>query len=226
MSGTKGPLETRPRGPVDDAARSRYFQDIARRFLKHRGAPFFLSAKDLDLIAAWERAGIPLAVVLQGLDMSFDTTRPPARPRGKVLALSYCQGAVARAFELARDRNVGGKRTEVPPRDKRASIRAEIETYLERTPPAGDVLRELMEEIRKTLLAGPVADEELERRDEAVDGLLLSGASADDRAAAHQGLPAGFKKLSPSEQDQALRTRLVKYLRDTRKVPYLSPFYY
>ena len=37
----------------------RYFQEIARHFLARRGAPFFLSAKDLALVEAWERPESP-----------------------------------------------------------------------------------------------------------------------------------------------------------------------
>lgn len=56
-------------------AGSKYFQSIALHFFKHRGAPFFLSSKELDYIAGWEKMGIPLHVVLEGIERSFESYR-------------------------------------------------------------------------------------------------------------------------------------------------------
>ena len=49
-----------------------------------RGAPLILSAAEVDLIAAWEKAGLPLDVVLEGIERTFErpaARAPAARPR-------------------------------------------------------------------------------------------------------------------------------------------------
>ena len=89
------------------AERDRYFQEISRAFLARRGVPFFLSPKDLELIASWEEAGVPLAVVLEGIDRAFAPLPEGKRPRGKVLTMAYCQNQVRKLHDLRRDRRVG-----------------------------------------------------------------------------------------------------------------------
>ena len=88
-------------------ARNRYFQEIAHEFLKSRGAPFFLSSKDLDLIAAWEKMGIPLRVALEGVDRAFENYRAKTAARPKILSLAFCKNQVLKAFEQYKERKVG-----------------------------------------------------------------------------------------------------------------------
>ena len=109
---------------------NRYYREIAGRFLARRGAPLFLSAKDLDLIATWEKAGVPLAVVLEGIDRAFAGRGRRGPAAGKVLALSFCAPEVLRGFERVRDRRVGRDRA-LPARiDRRSAVRAAAEAFL------------------------------------------------------------------------------------------------
>jgi hypothetical protein len=211
---------------LDENERGRYYREIAAAFLNHRGAPFFLSAKDLDLVSKWEKSGLPLSVVLEGIEGAFDAARPGARPRGKVLSLAYCEIPVARAWERHRDRKVGGPRKAPERRDRKAAARKEIDRFLAAVPPGLEALRGTFLAARAALDKDGPADEELERLDEKVEVELLAGASAAAGAAAREAVRAEHEKLGRAELEKAAAVLVVKRLRAELKVPYLSPFYY
>jgi hypothetical protein len=52
--------------------RSGYYQTIGKFFIDLRGAPFFLSSKELAIISQWEEMDIPLRIVLEGIKESFE----------------------------------------------------------------------------------------------------------------------------------------------------------
>jgi hypothetical protein len=210
----------------DEKERGRYYREIAAAFLRHRGAPFFLSAKDLDLVSKWERSGLPLPVVLEGIESAFDALRPGARPRGKVLSLAYCEIPVARAWERHRDRKVGGTRKIPGIRDRRAAARKEIDRFLAAVPPGREALREIFLAAKTALDKAGASDEDLERFDEKVENELRAGASVEDTAEAREAVRAEHGKLVRAEIEKAAAVLLVKRLRAEFKVPYLSLFYY
>jgi len=207
--------------------RARYFQEISRAFLSHRGAPFFLSPKDLALVEAWEKDGLPLEVVLEGIGRAFE--RHPGRPgpRGKVLALAFCETSVRRAFAQHRDRAVGGRR---PPASdglpgKLSRVAAAVEELLARREEVPEAIRAVYLEARRAL-ENPAAAEALEALDARVDALLRGTAGPAERAAAERDIWLGHRDLPAAEKAAAADTLLLKSLRRKFKLPYLSPFYY
>ncbi len=182
--------------------RDRYFQEISRAFLARRGAPFFLSPKDLELIASWEKAGLPLALVLEGIDRAFAPKPAGAAPRGKVLTLAFCQNQVRKLFELRRDRRVGSAGRVVPGReDKRLRALAEVDEFLARgTAPPG--IEAIVRRAKSVLAAGAPDEEALEGLDEEADSALAAGVAARER------------------------TRRIKALREKHGLPYFALFYY
>lgn len=210
----------------DEKERGRYYQEIAAAFLKGRGAPFFLSAKDLDLVSQWERSGLPLPVVLEGIESAFGASRPGVRPRGKVLSLAYCEIPVARVWERHRDRKVGGTQKTAETGDRRAAVRKEIDRFLAAVPPGLAALRETFLAAKAALDKDGPSDEDLERWDEKVEEHIRAAASTEDAAAAREAVRAEHGKLAPAELETAAAVMLVKRLRAKSKVPYLSLFYY
>lgn len=206
---------------------ARYFQEIGRRFLQRRGAPFFLSAKDLALVSDWERSGIPLAVVLEGIDQAFAARPGGAPPRGKILSLSFCRSQVERAFERERDRKVGGTRhAPAPQRDKGARIKAEVEKFLGNCSGDLDFLKSVLLQARQELDKASVAGEALESLETELERLLLAEAGPEERAAVCKDIQAEHTSLRGAAFASAVDLALVKRLRDRHKIPYLSPFYY
>jgi len=206
--------------------RSRYFQEIARYFLAKRGAPFFLSAKDLDLISSWERDGIPLPVVLEGIERALDVRRPGSPAKGKVMSLAFCRKAVERAFEQHRDRRIGGRLGTPIPRDKQVLILSEIERFLDRISPDVEFLREIYSEAREKMAGPGIPEDESERLDDEISRLLSARANGVDREALKKELLSEFRPLDPKTLGAALEIKLTKLLRERYRIPYLSAFYY
>jgi len=209
----------------DTGGQSGYYQTIAREFFKHRGAPFFLSPKDLDLIASWEEARIPLDIVLEGMDKAFENLRRAGKS-AKVLNLAFCQGQVTKAFAGHRERAVGRGKKNVGREEKRNRMVREIETFLER-PPAG--LREVEEAFRKALTlvrSGRPDEDVLEALDDRVGQELFRICSEDDKDRIRLEVRNESPSRSRDEQRQIFEAHVVKFLREKYRVPFLSLYYY
>jgi hypothetical protein len=77
-----------------------YYQTIEEFFVSRRGDPLFLSNADWNLIRKWREAGVPLRVVLRGIQDALDGHAHSFRRDERVGSLAYC----AREVEAARDR--------------------------------------------------------------------------------------------------------------------------
>ena len=77
-----------------------YYAAIEEAFNRRRGAPLLLAPRDWALIGEWKRLGVPIMVVLQGIDSVFDAhaRRPPTARR--INSLSYCRQEVLGLHEL------------------------------------------------------------------------------------------------------------------------------
>lgn len=89
-----------------------YFTEIEDRFAQRRGSLLLLSTLDWALIETWREAGVPLDVVLRGIDLAFDKheaqrARLGNRRQRKVNGLAWCAQAVMEAAEQAREASVG-----------------------------------------------------------------------------------------------------------------------
>ncbi len=89
-----------------------YFTEIEERFQRRRGSLLMLSTLDWALIETWREAGLPLPVVLRGIDAAFDKYEARAmRAKGrvrKVNGLAWCVQSVMAAVEEASEAAVGG----------------------------------------------------------------------------------------------------------------------
>jgi hypothetical protein len=77
-----------------------YYLAIEEAFNRRRGAPLLLAPRDWALIGEWKRLGVPIPIVLQGIDSVFDAyaRRPPSARR--INSLSYCRQEVLGLHEL------------------------------------------------------------------------------------------------------------------------------
>jgi hypothetical protein len=70
-----------------------YFTEIEDAFSRRRGKHLFVSPLDWSLMETWKDRGIPLHVVLRGIEQSFDSYEAKPRRRS-VKSLFYCQEEV------------------------------------------------------------------------------------------------------------------------------------
>jgi hypothetical protein len=129
-----------------------YFTEIEEAFVRRRGKHLLVGTLDWSLMESWKAMGIPLHVVLRGIEKSFDSYESKPRKRS-VKTLFYCQeeveaqfaewlesqtGARARAADSATDEsaaveNVGEEGRGLPfPREVISAHLAECQAALAR----------------------------------------------------------------------------------------------
>lgn len=84
-----------------------YFSSIEEHFARLRETPLLLSSKDWCLIQKWKEDGIPLSVVLQGLNRTFDKFKKGAQKRKKINSIAYCAQEVLSAWEEYKEFLIG-----------------------------------------------------------------------------------------------------------------------
>ena len=83
-----------------------FYTEIEEYFWQKRGQGLLVSTLDWAIIESWQRAGIPLRVVLKGIDRAFE--KYDAKRRGRpIKSLAYCVDAVADAAEEDREASAG-----------------------------------------------------------------------------------------------------------------------
>lgn len=70
-----------------------YFTEIEDLFVRRRGKHIFLSPLDWALIESWKERGVPLHVVLRGIEKTFESYESRPRKRS-IKTLFYCQEEV------------------------------------------------------------------------------------------------------------------------------------
>ena len=84
-------------------AEERYFERIEEHFGRRRGGPMVLSPKDWQLIQKWQEQGIPLPVVLRGINQAFDRFATSSPRPDRINSLRYCAQEVEGAWEKHRE---------------------------------------------------------------------------------------------------------------------------
>jgi hypothetical protein len=101
-----------------------YFTEIEDTFIRRRGKHLLLSPMDWALIEGWKTRGVPLHIVLRGVEGSFDSYEPKTRRRS-VKSLFYCQEEVEAQYAEWLESQVGGGKPQVESGDKGAQIEKE-----------------------------------------------------------------------------------------------------
>jgi hypothetical protein len=103
-----------------------YYTEIEEYFWQKRGAHLLVSTLDWAVIETWQREGVPLEVVLKGIDRAFE--RYDAKRRGRpIKSLLYCVDAVADAAEETKEAAAGGGS---PAGRPAAFVSGEVPAYL------------------------------------------------------------------------------------------------
>jgi hypothetical protein len=232
-----------------------YYTEIEEHFWKKRGAHLLVSPLDWAIVETWQKAGIPLGVVLKGIDRAFESwTRSKRAAGGRQLkTLAYCVDAVLDAAAEAQEAAAGTgpelKRTGPAPEP---FSRIELRKYLERNTSRlcaasekqkasraalGDRLEEAAKKLEELL---PLIDspdaldlEDLERRVTVLEDKLSAALSADVdeeamlaiRREMDRSLAPYRRKMSAEQLAQLERQYTQKRLFEHFGVPRLSFFY-
>ena len=124
-----------------------YFTEIEEHFQKRCGQARPLSPLDWSLIESLREAGVPLEVVLRGVDRAFDKRSKRRRVVGKVNSLAYCTQAILAEHERRKESRAG--------RNDPAAQAAQGDLEVSQ-------LRELLESARRQLEALPGRSKALE----------------------------------------------------------------
>ena len=206
--------------------RSEYFQSIARFFFKQRGAPFFLSSKDLDLIARWEKRKIPLSVVLEGIRKCFENYARRPGKKTRIQTLAFCEKQVLRDFDQHRERRVGREGMRVEREEKREKALAEVMRFLRSLPPDVGYLKEAYSRAQELLSRSQVDEEELERVESEVEALIWNRSPEEEKRKVKREAATEFRWREKESLSRISRIKRVKTMRDKHEIPYISLFYY
>lgn len=206
--------------------KSRYFQNVARCFFNQRGAPFFLSSKEIELIAQWEKMGIPFHVIREGINRSFSRFRMTPGRKGKVLSLEFCQHSVMKSFTSYKERKVGKSHKKFTEAEKGKNMNKAVKNFLDHLPPELEYLREVFIRAQRLLEKNERDEESLERIEQEVENLLCERASSGDKERVRKEVLKEYNISDSEEWERVFRIKLLKYLREKHKIPYVSPYYY
>jgi hypothetical protein len=198
-----------------DEAEGGYYEEVERHFVSRRGSPLFITPGEWDLVLRWERMGIPLAVVKEGIDRVFDRPKTHSRPR----RLGYCRQTVEAGFRRFAESRVGA-REDV---EEREAARVRLEDLASR-------VRELGFEGAAEAIRALEKNADPERELARIDGTLLTDAekalSDAARAALRQeaeaALEAYRERMPEKVYGSALESAYRRRIRTKLGLPTLS----
>ena len=226
-----------------------YFTEIEDAFVRRRGKHLFLSPMDWALMETWKQQGIPLHIVLRGVEKSFDSYE--ARPRKRtVKTLLYCQEEVEAQYAEWVEARVGAATGAAEPEsDKTPFSFAAISEHLQRTrntltelaKSRNDDLSEaltraaaLLVDIEKDFASGATLD--TRKLEDSLTGLermlndsMLSVAGASTLDEFKKGVKDQLKpyraQMDAAAYKQTFDNLLLKRLREQFAIPRLSLFF-
>lgn len=86
------------RTPLQKMNYYNYFTEIEDTFVRRRGKHLLLSPLDWALIETWREQGIPLHIVIRGIEQVFDNFEKNPRPRS-IKGLMFCREEVEAQYE-------------------------------------------------------------------------------------------------------------------------------
>lgn len=103
-----------------------YFSEIEETFNRRRGKFQFLSPVDWVLMEDWEKRGVPLHIVLRGIEKVFDNYDAKPKKSRSIKGLTYCREEIEAQYEEWAERQIGKQTAE-------EETEAESETFSDNT---------------------------------------------------------------------------------------------
>ena len=160
-----------------------YFTEIEDTFVRRRGKHLFLSPMDWALMETWKQQGIPLHIVLRGIERSFDSFESKPRKR-TVKSLLYCQEEVEAQYAEWIDARVGAS--------------SSTGSDSEQTPFSLEAITEHLQRNRAALVQ--VADARRQKQEDDLSEAMTRAAAllAEIEADLNGGAPLDTRKLEDS----------------------------
>jgi len=227
-----------------------YFTEIEDTFVRRRGKHLFLSPMDWALMETWKQQGIPLHIVLRGIEKSFDSFE--SRPRKRtVKSLLYCQEEVEAQYAEWTEARVGASAANDHTDDKTPFSLEAISEHLQRNResllelaaarrPEDDLSEAmaraaaLLADIEDDLAAGATLDTRkledslggLERMlNNSMFAVATSAELETQKTAVKEQLKPYRNYMEAVVYNQTFNNLLLKRLREQFSVPRLSLFY-
>ncbi|MGI8917488.1 MAG: hypothetical protein ACR2H6_02715 [Pyrinomonadaceae bacterium] len=232
-----------------------YFTEVEDAFIRRRGKHLHLSPFDWELIETWKDLGVPLHIVLRGIEQSFDSWESKPRKRS-VKSLLYCQEEIEAQYAEWLESRVGatteGTIAEPVSEDEglpfaRQAILDHLQRGEEALQRAGrqrdgqDELTETSERVSALLAAlqkdfAAALRPDARRLEVSLTGLermlseaLLRVASPEELAAAQKEVKEQLRpyrsQMEKAAYEQTFNNLLLKRLREDFGLPRLSLFY-
>ena len=221
-----------------------YFSEIEETFNKRRGKYLFLSPLDWTLIESWQEKGVPLHIVLRGIEKVFDGYDAKAGKRRAVKSISYCREEIEAQYEEWLERQTGKNTDETASSPETSELFAEnaVSEHLRRvsaelkaaTLEANDDLRETLNRVverleKLTETNAEILEDSLGELEKLIDDALIETANPAQLAELNQQIEKNLVSYKGKmEKDVYRRTfelMILKTLRERAAIPRLSLFY-
>jgi hypothetical protein len=219
-----------------------YFSEIEETFVRRRGKHLLLSPIDWALIETWQERGVPLHVVLRGIEKVFDSREQKAAQKRSVKSLFYCKEEIEAQYAEWLERQVGKNGASASENSggeafSDDSVKTHLETVAGMLRAAaqrsnGD-LREALEraltrldELQKDLPDAETLENALADLEKVIDQALVKTTdSAGIEGEIERALAAYKNKMEAEAYRHTFDLMLLKRLRERAEIPRLSLFY-
>ena len=229
-----------------------YFTEIEETFIRRRGRNLLLSPLDWALIESWQERGIPLHIILRGIERVFDTVdKQPTRKR-TVKSLLYCKEEIEAQYAEWLESQIGkDSKFQIPdskfqisdsnPKESSLFSDEAIAAHLDKVSADlkvaqakfKDELGETLErvenrltELRESFSNAETLEESLEKLDALIDEKLLQTFATDSLKSEIEKNLASYKnKMDAEVYGRTFDLMILKRLRESAEIPRLSLFY-
>ena len=219
-----------------------YFSEIEETFVRRRGKHLLLSPIDWALIETWQERGVPLHVVLRGIEKVFDSREQKSAQKRSVKSLFYCKEEIEAQYAEWLDRQVGKNGASAGENANGEAFSDEsIKTHLENVggllqlagqKAAGDVREALQRaterlgELERDLADAETLENSLADLEKIIDQALLRTPDTKDiESEIARALAAYKNKMEAEVYQHTFDLMLLKRLRERAEIPRLSLFY-
>ncbi len=229
-----------------------YFSEIEETFIRRRGRNLLLSPLDWAMIETWQERGMPLHIILRGIENVFDAYDKNPNKRRAIKSLSYCKEEIEAQYAEWLESQIGkngDSQTEVHAQKEEKNDSSKSELFSDETisehlqkisvelkaakeNSEGD-LSKLLEKVSISLdklkngnFSAEELEENLEKLDSSIDEVLLKSFVTDKLKAEVAKKIAGYQtKMEREVYERTFKLMILKSLRDEREIPRLSLFY-